>query len=322
MIITRTPYRVSFFGGGTDYEKWYSKHGGQVLTCTLNKFCYIGARYMPAFLGSKYRIFWSKMEQVDERDQIQHSGVRGCLEVMEIDKGIEVNHMGDLPARSGLGSSSAFTVGMLNALYALEGNNISTQGLADLAIYVEQTVLKETVGIQDQIACAFGGFNHIVINKGGSYTISPIASPEELEENLILFYTGIQRYASDIAQSQVNNVDSKEEQLTSISYLVTTALKCLKEEAYDDFGELLHFAWSYKKQLSDKVSNEVIDEIYDRARVAGALGGKILGAGGGGFLLLYVKERDRSLVREKLSHLIEVPFSFGTRGSEIMVNSP
>jgi len=319
MIIVRTPYRVSFFGGGTDYEPWYREHGGAVLTCTIDKYCYIAVRYMPAFLGSKYRILWSKMETVDEIEHIEHSGVRGCLQYLNIEGGIEVNHMGDLPARSGLGSSSAFTVGMLMALYALDKNSVGVETLANDAIKVEQEILKETVGIQDQIECAFGGFNHIKIDKDGKYKVTPLPYSVRLEGNLMLFFTGIQRYASEIADAQVQNVHHRQHQLKAIADLVPVAVDFLKKEDLDAFGELLHHSWMLKRQLSDRVSNFEIDRIYSSARNVGALGGKLLGAGGGGFLLLYVKPSEQDKVRKALKDLIEVPFKFGPLGAQVMV---
>lgn len=319
MIIVRTPYRVSFFGGGTDYEAWYSQHGGEVLTCTLNKYCYISIRKMQPFLGSKYRIFWSKMETVDEIKDIEHAGVRGCLEYMKFEEGIEINHAGDLPARSGLGSSSAFTVGMLNGLHQLKNERVTATLLAKEAIEVEQVVLKETVGIQDQIECAFGGFNHIKIEKSGDYKVVQLDAPKKLEDNLMLFYTGIQRYSSEIAKDQVANVRRKYRHLYGIAALVPVALEALKQEDFNEFGELLHQSWTWKRDLSDKITNPTIDEIYDRGRKAGALGGKLLGAGGGGFMLFYVPVEYQPSIRSALRELIEVPFRFGSIGSQVMV---
>ena len=320
MIITRTPYRVSFFGGGTDYPAWYQQHGGQVLTSSLDKYTYISLRRVPAFLGSKYRVFWGKVENVDRREEIEHNGVRGCLEYLEIDDGIEVNHAGDLPARSGLGSSSAFTVGMLNALHAMKGEHRSHRQLAQEAIDVEQNVLKETVGVQDQIECAHGGFNHIKITQMG-YSIYPINVPtDKLEGNLLLYFTGLQRYASEIAEAQVKAL--KEEELHRIAELVDEAIECLAENKLRNFGHKLHESWMLKRRLSDKVSNPEINDIYGRARNAGAIGGKLLGAGGGGFMLLYVESQEQSSVRAALSEFIEVPFRFGHEGSRVMVNEP
>ena len=243
MIITRTPYRISFFGGGSDYEEWYSKHGGAVLSTTIDKYCYISLRKKPPFLGSKYRIFWSQMEAVDRREDIKHAGVRGCLEFLDIDTGIEVNHAGDLPARSGLGSSSAFTVGMLSALHALRGETPSAAQLANEAIEVEQKVLRETVGVQDQIACAWGGLNMIEINKAGNYGIIPMTLPVDhvtaLESRLMLFFTGIQRHASEIAKTQIENTEQNHSELEAITEQVRQGFSILKKGDFDAFGCLL-----------------------------------------------------------------------------------
>lgn len=326
MIIVRSPYRVSFFGGGTDYPAWYREHGGAVLTSTLDKYCYLSVRHMPAFLGTKYRVFWSKMEAVNRLEDIQHVGVRGCLQAMRMTEGIEVNHAGDLPARSGLGSSSAFTVGMLHALHALRGEFVSPETLAKEAIHVEQEVLKETVGIQDQIECAHGGLNLIEIRPDGGYKVSPVVMPanrrQELESRLMLFFTGIQRHASEIAETQVNNADKKHHELKSIAALVPKAVESLTSGNLSAFGCFLHETWMLKRELSDKVSNPEIDALYARACTAGALGGKVLGAGGGGFLLLYVPMDEQGAVREALKDLLEVPFRFGNEGSKVVLYAP
>ncbi len=325
MVITRTPYRISFFGGGSDYEEWYSKHGGAVLSTTIDKYCYISLRKMPPFLGSKYRIFWSQSEMVDERDDIQHQGVRGCLEFLDIDDGIEVNHAGDLPARTGLGSSSAFTVGMLSALHALRGETPSTGQLANEAIEVEQKVLRETVGIQDQIACAWGGLNMIVFRRAGEYAVSPLILPAErvakLESCLMLFFTGIQRHASKIAKTQIENTERNHDALEDIIDLVRQAFNMLKKGDLNDFGELLGEGWRLKRLLSDKISTPEIDVFYAAAIAAGARGGKVLGAGGGGFMLFYVPLERQDAVRKALGGLIDIPVKFENRGSQVVINA-
>ena len=323
MIITRTPYRCSLFGGGTDYPSWYKENGGAVLTGTIDKYCYLSVRYMPAFLGFKYNACWSKMERVNKLDDIEHSGVRGCLQYMGIDEGFEVNHAGDLPARSGLGSSSAFTVGMLHALHALRGEHVNKTQLAREAIEVEQVVLKETVGIQDQIQCAHGGFNHIEIHRDGSYTVSPMIIRDErkaeLESRLMLFFTGIQRSSSEIAASQVSNIDRKETELKAIQSLVPRALNAVTNGSLDDVGSLLHETWMLKRELSDKVSSDEIDCLYNAARESGAIGGKLLGAGSGGFFLFYVPEDRQASVREAMNGLLDIPFKFEHGGSQIVL---
>lgn len=325
MIITRTPYRISFFGGGTDYKAWYSEHGGAVLSTTIDKYCYISLRRMPPFLGNKYLVFWSQMEKVNRREDIQHAGVRGCLEFLDIDDGIEVNHAGDLPARSGLGSSSAFTVGMLSALHALRGEVPSGAQLANEAIKVEQEVLRETVGIQDQIACAWGGLNMIEINREGDYGIVPILLSAErravLESHLMLFFTGIQRHASEIAKVQMERSDRNDDYLQSIAAQVPEGIKLLREGDLNGFGDLLDYAWRFKRRLSDKISSPEIDAIYDSAIKAGALGGKVIGAGGGGFMLLYVPLKRQDAVREALRGLIDIPVRFENGGSQIVLNA-
>lgn len=323
VIITRTPYRVSFFGGGSDYPAWYREHGGAVLTSTIDRYCHVLVRYMPSFLGAKYIVFWSKMEKVNTLAEIQHAGVRGCLEYLGIDEGFEVNHAGDLPARSGLGSSSAFTVGMLHALHALQHRFVGKERLAREAVHVEQDILRETVGIQDQIECAHGGLNLIEIARDGSYSVRPLVMPrylrDEFEGRLMLFFTGLQRHASEIAESQMNNVNRKEAELHRIAALVPRAVECLTFGDFDRFGHLLHETWELKRVLSDKVTNPEIDGIYTRAREAGAVGGKLLGAGGGGFMLLYVPVEKQAAVREALSDLLSVPVKFENSGSQVVL---
>ena len=323
MIITRTPYRVSFFGGGTDLPVWYKEHGGAVLTCTIDKYCYLCVRHMPAFLGSKYRVFWSKMETVNTIEEIQHPGVRGCLQHLGIDDGIEVNHCGDLPARAGLGSSSAFTVGMLHALHALKGMRIPNEALAGEAVHVEQNVLKETVGIQDQIECALGGLNLIRIDRAGDWKAERVElSPDTmnaLEARLMLFWTGLQRTASEIQDDTVAAVQEKRADMWGVKALVFDAIDALSTGRLDEFGLLLHKGWQLKQQLSKKICTAEIFDLYEAARHAGALGGKLLGAGGGGFMLLYVPPEKQQAVRDALAGLLETPFLFEFSGSQLVL---
>ncbi len=325
MIITRTPYRISFFGGGTDYPAWYLEHGGAVLSTTIDKYCYISLRRMPSFLGSKYRVFWAKSEMVDRIEDIEHAGVRGCLQYLGIEDGVEINHAGDLPARSGLGSSSAFTVGMLNALHVMRGKTPGRADLAREAINVEQDVLRETVGIQDQIACAWGGLNMIKIERDGTYSISPILLPAEriarLESRLMLFFTGIQRHASEIAKAQMKRSNQNDDYLQSIAAQVPEGIKLLREDDLDGFGDLLGHAWRFKRRLSDKISSPEIDVLYASACAAGALGGKVIGAGGGGFILFYVPLERQAAVREALGGLIDIPVRFESSGSQVVLNA-
>ena len=325
MVITKTPYRVSLFGGGTDYPQWYREHGAQILASTINKYCYVLARFMPPFLGHKYRIFWSKMETVDRLEDIEHRAVRGCLKYLGIDEGFEINHAGDLPARSGLGSSSAFTVGMLNALHVLKKQYATKEELAREAMDVEQNVLKETVGIQDQIECAYGGLNHIQIHRNGTFDVHPIVLPENrvraFAAHCMLFFTGLQRNSSEIAQAQVSNAHRKEHELRALQALVRPALDTLVQGYLPKFGSLLDESWAVKRTLSDKVSNPQIDAIYTRARQAGAAGGKLLGAGSGGFMLIFASPTVQADVREALADLLEVPFSLESSGTSVVLAS-
>lgn len=323
MVISRTPFRVSFFGGGTDYPGWFQDHGGRVLTSTINRYCYISARYLPPFFETRSRIVWSMIEQVNHPDDIKHPAVRAGLKFLKVDDGVEIHHDGDLPARSGLGSSSAFTVGLLHALYGLQGRMVSKSKLAEEAIYVEQVLLKEAVGIQDQIQVAHGGINLIEIRVDGTYEVRPILLPAqrigELQEHLLLFFTGISRFASEVAQSQIEAIPKKRADLQEMAALVDPALEILTGAGpIDDFGAMLHESWRLKRGLTDKVSSERIDEIYDRARAAGALGGKLLGAGGGGFMLLFAKPERKPEIRKVLSHLLEIPFRFERSGTQII----
>ena len=322
MIITRTPYRVSFFGGGTDLPAWYKEHGGAVLTSTIDRYCYICARAMPPYLGTKYRVFWSKMETVNEIAEIQHPGVRACLQYLGVDQGFEVNHCGDLPARSGLGSSSAFTVGMLHALYTLQGYRQPKQALAGAAVHIEQEVLRETVGIQDQIECAMGGLNLIRIDRSGDWECVPVQlSPERLEAlqgSLMLFYTGLQRSASEIQTDTVAALQDQTLVMGLIRACVDTAVHILSTGKIDEFGELLHEAWLLKQRLSPRICPPEIFEVYEAARHAGALGGKLLGAGGGGFLLFFCEPHNQDHLRAALSDLRELRFSFDPEGSKIV----
>lgn len=313
-------------GGGTDYPYWFRQHGGAVLSCTIDQYAYISLRRMPPFLGTKYRVFWSQSEAVDRLEDIRHNGVRGCLQYLKIEDGIEVNHAGDLPARSGLGSSSCFTVGMLHACHAMMGRYVPKSRLAQEAIVVEQDVLRETVGVQDQIECAHGGLNYVEIRRDGGYELHPVpmtsVGRRALEDRLVLVFTGLQRYATEIAAAQVTNAERKEAELHAIAAMVPRAMDALAGGRLDDFGRMLHEAWMVKRELSDKVTTPEIDALYDRARHAGALGGKVLGAGGGGFMLLYVRPADWSAVAEALEGAITVPVRFQWGGSQIVLYDP
>ncbi|KMP12717.1 kinase [Candidatus Nitromaritima sp. SCGC AAA799-A02] len=328
MIISQTPFRISFFGGGTDYPAWYKEHGGRVLAAAIDKYCYISCRYLPPFFEHKYRIVYGKSELVNSYHEIEHPSVRAVLGHLECDQGLEIHHFGDLPARAGLGSSSAFTVGLLNALYAMRGIYRSADHLAKEAIFVEQELLKEHVGIQDQITTAHGGFNFIEFHSNGSFEVSPCVLPPNrfnfLQNHLMLFFTGLSRFASEIAKSKIQNITNKAKEFQRIGEMVNEGGNILqsKNTSLNEFGKLLDEAWNYKRKLSDKVSSSHLDNIYETALKAGALGGKILGAGGGGFLLLFVPTDRQDQVRKKLSSLTEVPFRFNPTGSRIVLFHP
>jgi D-glycero-alpha-D-manno-heptose-7-phosphate kinase len=323
MIISRTPYRISFFGGGTDYPGWYLKHGGSVLSTTINKYCYISCRYLPPFFEHRIRVVYAKIESCKSVDEIVHPSIRECLKFLNFDRGLEIHHDGDLPARSGMGSSSAFTIGFLHALYALKGCMPGKQQLAEESIHIEQDLIKETVGSQDQVSAAFGGLNHITFDSTGGIHVRPVTVPpdriNELDNHLMLFYTGIKRTAADVAQSYVNDIDCKRRQLRIMGDMVDEGISVLAGNNHiRDFGELLHEAWQAKRSLSSSVSNPEVDELYARARSAGAIGGKLTGAGGGGFLLLFAPPEAHVEIRNQLHDLIHVPFRFDFSGSQII----
>ncbi|MCX7816383.1 MAG: GHMP kinase [Syntrophales bacterium] len=326
MVIVRTPFRISFFGGGTDYPAWYERNGGAVLAAAINKYCYLTCRYLPPFFEHRIRVVYSKIENCSVIDEIQHPAVREILRYMDIQRGIEIHHDGDLPARSGIGSSSSFTVGLLHALYALKGRMVDKETLARESIHIEQNILKETVGSQDQIMAAYGGFNHITF-KANEFNVTPITISKDrishLQLHLMLFYTGIKRTAAKIAETYVNKLGSVENHLIRMSEFVEEGLRILNSSSdIKDFGRLLHEAWMVKKDLSDRVTNHYVDELYETALSAGAIGGKLLGAGGGGFMLLFVPPEQRPVVRERLKKLVYVPFSFDYRGSQVIFNDP
>lgn len=323
MIISRTPFRVSFFGGGTDYPGWYRRHGGAVLATTIDKYCYLSCRYLPPFFDYRYRVVWSKVENRHRAADIEHPVVRCLIEHLGIDRGIEVHHVGDLPARSGMGSSSAFTVGLLHALHALGGRMVGRHELMTEAIHVEQELLGETVGSQDQASAAFGGLNRITFEPSGRIQVAPLVLPEgraeELDGHLMLFYTGIVRTAATVASGYVGDLHGKRRHLRILGNLVDESLDLLAGgEPIAGFGELLDEAWQVKRGLGAGVSNAEVDSVYRRAREAGATGGKVLGAGGGGFLLLFVPTDRQAAVVEALGELVHVPFRFESSGSQII----
>jgi D-glycero-alpha-D-manno-heptose-7-phosphate kinase len=327
MIICRTPFRVSFFGGGTDYPGWYRQHGGAVLAASIDKFCYLTCRYLPPFFEHRIRVVYRQIETCTTLDEIGHPAVREALRFLRIDRGVELHHDGDLPARSGMGSSSAFTVGLLHALHALRGEMPTKSQLAKESIYIEQEVLQETVGSQDQVMAAYGGLRHVRFHPDGEIASNPLILPPgrvaELKAHLLLFYTGIARTAADVARSYVVGIESRRRQLRLMKEFVDESIDILASGMdIRAFGDLLHEAWQAKRSLSASVSNREVDELYEQARAAGAVGGKLTGAGGGGFLLLFVPPENHAAVTEALSGRLHVPFEFEAAGSQIIFYEP
>ncbi len=327
MIISRTPYRISFFGGGTDYPSWYRKHGGQVLTSSINKYCYITCRYLPPFFEHRIRVVYSKIEDCHNYEEIKHPAVRETLRFLQLERGLEIHHDGDLPARSGMGSSSSFTVGLLNALYALINVMASKHQLTMESIHIEQNMIQETVGSQDQVIAAYGGLNQIVFSPSGEITVKPVTISYDrlakLNSHVMLFYTGIKRTASDVAKSYVEDIEDKADLLKAMNGMVNEALRVLcGNGCLCRFGELLHEAWMLKRELSSQVSNHEVDGYYARARTHGAIGGKIMGAGGGGFLMLFVPPEAQEQVRHALKDLLHVPVQFESSGTQIIFYGP
>ena len=326
MIISRTPFRISFFGGGTDYPAWYDKNGGAVLGTTINKYCYITCRYLPPFFDHKSRIIYSKMEHVSKINDIDHPAVREVLRFLKINKGMEIHHDADLPARTGLGSSSSFTVGLLNSLYALIGQMPTKERLTKEAIYIEQKKCKENVGCQDQTLAAHGGLNYVQFGGADHLSVRKLTLPKgrvtNLEKHMMLYFTGFSRFASKIAEHQIKNIPKKTADLHEMRAMTDEAMKILQKGDFKSFGRLLNDSWQIKRQLSDKVTTPEIDRIYNTAIKAGAYGGKLLGAGGGGFILIYADPSKQRAIKEKLKKLLLVPFKFEKAGSQIIVYQP
>jgi D-glycero-alpha-D-manno-heptose-7-phosphate kinase len=322
MIISRTPYRISFFGGGTDYPAWYLKEGGAVLSTTIDKYCYISARYLPPFFAERHRIVWSHIETVTTLSEILHPAVREGLKMLGFTNatGVEIHHQGDLPARSGIGSSSTFAVGMINALTALQEKRMTRHELALKALELEQNVLKENVGSQDQVAAAHGGLNVIHFNQDGSIHVEPLgltsARVEEFERHLMLLYTGTSRMGGEIAASVIAGMRDKTAELRQMRKLVDDAAEILcGSRSITEIGEMLHRTWQLKRGLAESVSSSEVDEIYKVAREHGALGGKLLGAGSKGFMLFFVPPEKQNALRDALERFVWVPFRFEWDGS-------
>lgn len=327
MIITRSPYRISFFGGGTDYSLWYQNYGGEILSTTIDHYNYISCRYLPPFNPDyRNRIAWRILEYPKTINDIQHNAIRGALKYYNVTRGVEISNQCDLPARSGLGSSSAFCASLIKSIKALKGKMISKEDLALETINLERNVLKENGGIQDQIATVFGGLNHIIIEKDGSFQIEPLIMDSvvknELNNRLLLFFTGIARTSSDICKKQVDLIDKNFSILSQMQAMVKEAKSILVSQNLDDFGKLLHESWMLKKNLNNDIATNFIDDIYDVARKNGALGGKVLGAGGGGFMLFYANVEYHAKIKDALKDFILVPFSFENKGTHIIHYSP
>ena len=327
MIITKTPFRMSFFGGGTDMEEYFKENEGAVLSTTFDKYCYINVRHLPRFFDYSTELSYSKTERVTDVNDIQHPAIREGMKMLDMHE-IRLTYEADLPARSGLGTSSSFAVGMLNAFYALKGKYADKKRLSDEAIYLERVLCKEVGGWQDQIAASFGGFNRINFNADGYEVLPVIISPErkrQLNDNLMMFFTGFTRFSSDV--QMVNNAktsENKKERLKKMYKLVDEAEAVLtnKERDLDDFGRLLDVTWRLKKGTGDAVSTSSIDELYEKGIKAGALGGKLLGAGGGGFLVFYVQPEKQKMVKEAMKDLMHIPFRFEDGGTRVIHYSP
>ena len=327
MIITKTPFRMSFFGGGTDMEEYFKENEGAVLSTTFDKYCYINVRHLPRFFDYSTELSYSKTERVTDVNDIQHPAIREAMKMLDMHE-IRLTYEADLPARSGLGTSSSFAVGMLNAFYALKGKYADKKRLSDEAIYLERVLCKEVGGWQDQIAASFGGFNRINFNADGYEVLPVIISPErkrQLNYNLMMFFTGFTRFSSDVQMANnAKTSENKKERLKKMYELVDEAEAVLtnKERDLDDFGRLLDVTWRLKKGTGDAVSTSSIDELYEKGIKAGALGGKLLGAGGGGFLVFYVQPEKQKMVKEAMKDLMHIPFRFEDGGTRVIHYSP
>lgn len=325
MIITQTPFRMSFFGGGTDFPDFYKEHGGAVISTTFDKYCYVNVRHLPRFFDYSTELSYAKIERVTEIDRIEHPAIREAMKYLDMHE-LRLTYEADLPARSGLGTSSSFAVGMLNAFYALKGKYADKKKLADDAIYLERVLCGESGGVQDQIAASYGGLNRINFNVDG-YEVNPvIISPErktQLNRNLMLYFTGFSRFSSDIQKTTQKALVDKEKQLLEMLELVDEAEKILTSKTeLAEFGRLLDYTWKLKRGISTGISTDSIDRLYAKGIEAGALGGKLLGAGGGGFLLFYVEEDKQEAVHRAMEELLYVPFEFENSGTRVIHYTP
>lgn len=326
MIITKTPFRMSFFGGGTDMESFFMENGGAVLSTTFDKYCYVNVRHLPRFFDYSTELSYAKIERVTDVNDIQHPAIREAMKMLDMHE-IRLTYEADLPARSGLGTSSSFAVGMINAFYALKGKYADKKKLADAAIYLERELCKEAGGWQDQIAASYGGFNRINFNSDGYEVLPLIINPErkrQLNNNLMMFFTGFTRFSSDVQKANASNKADKVNQLKEMLALVDEAEKVLvdKQSDLDEFGRLLDHTWRIKRKTGNTVSTNSIDELYDKGLKAGALGGKLLGAGGGGFLVFYVESDKQEKVKKAMEDLLYIPFEFEDGGTRVIHYSP
>lgn len=326
MIITKTPFRMSFFGGGTDMESFFMENGGAVLSTTFDKYCYVNVRHLPRFFDYSTELSYAKIERVTDVNDIQHPAIREAMKMLDMHE-IRLTYEADLPARSGLGTSSSFAVGMINAFYALKGKYADKKKLADAAIYLERELCKEAGGWQDQIAASYGGFNRINFNSDGYEVLPLIINPErkrQLNNNLMMFFTGFTRFSSDVQKANASNKADKVNQLKEMLALVDEAEKVLvdKQSDLDEFGRLLNHTWRIKRKTGNTVSTNSIDELYDKGLKAGALGGKLLGAGGGGFLVFYVEPDKQEKVKKAMEDLLYIPFEFEDGGTRVIHYSP
>ena len=327
MIITRTPFRMSFFGGGTDMKEFFTEHGGAVISTTFDKYCYVIVRHLPRFFDYSTELSYSRIERVTSVDDIEHPAVKNAMKMLDMHE-IRLTYEADLPARSGLGTSSSFAVGMLNAFYALKGKYAGKKKLADDAIYLERVLCNESGGWQDQIAASYGGFNRINFNKDGTYDVYPlIIHPDrkkQLDDNLMMFFTGFTRFSSDMQKANAKGYHDKIKQLLEMLDLVDQAQKILTDKSadLDDFGRMLDHTWKLKRQTGGAITTNSIDELYQRGIDAGALGGKLLGAGGGGFLVFYVQPEKKQAVKDAMKDLLYVPFHFEDGGTRVIHYTP
>lgn len=327
MIITKTPFRMSFFGGGTDMEDYFKEYGGAVISTTFDKYCYVNVRHLPRFFDYTNEISYSKTERVKAVDEIQHPAVRNAMKMLDMHE-LRLTYEADLPARSGLGTSSSFAVGMLNAFYSLKGKFADKRKLADEAIYLERVLCNESGGWQDQIAASFGGLNRINFSKDGYEVVPIIISPErkkQLNNNLLMFFTGFTRFSSDIQKT--NSITSSAEKINRLHemYKLVDQAEAVLQDSHsdlDDFGRLLDYTWQLKKNTGEKISTSSIDKLYEEGVKAGALGGKLLGAGGGGFLVFYVQPEKQEVVKKAMKDLLYIPFEFENSGTKVIYYSP